>query len=345
MRHNRKKVVITGLVLAAILVGALLLFDQQNVEPPVITSSLKIEDDDEGAAKSNAEVGETEQPSLTPDELLDANPKLQKIKQIQQAANRQMDFYGHVVDQHGDPVAGAEVAYRYAYYPDTTLPTFSWSVRNDVTTTNALGKFQIETARGVHLTIADIRKPGYAVQASQVFQYRPRTVDDVPFASDPANPVIFQAWKKTEVARELKRGEERFNNPANGEPYLIVLPETGKTVTIAFTHHDEKTTDENHGKRRWSAKIRVQNGGVIESDDAFMYEAPENGYQPEWEIAAGENDYLRKNFYLKANDGKVYGRLQVELGGYYGRNEDKGFIQYSYVLNPTGSRNLLSEKD
>jgi hypothetical protein len=93
----------------------------------------------------------------------------------------------------------------------------------------------------------------------------------------------------------------------------------------------------------WSVSVKVVNGGIIESHDVFMYEAPSSGYQPEWRFEANGKsvESLKPDFYIVASDGAVYGRLAMFLKPYMGKERE---MSVRYWINPNGSRNLLTEK-
>lgn len=279
---------------------------------------------------------------ISPEEVLAASPKLQKRKQMQQAANREMNFYGKVIDQYGDPVPGAQIEYSYAYYPDLILPTFSWAIRQEKTSSNANGMFQITGKNGVHLTVKQLEHPDYIIRSHNTFQFRPRSVGDMPFTSDPANPVIFHAWKKDYAARELKEGKDYWAYRTDGEYYKVPMDglEDGLQVHFELLGNNGSTDM----PRQWRATLKLDRGGLVETTDTFLYEAPESGYQSVWKIVASENDRIERKFYFKAKNGRIHGHISMTLRGYYGDTEEirnKGFIDYEYALNPTGSRNLL----
>jgi hypothetical protein len=338
----KKKLLITALIIAAMVVAWLLFQSLQKMQPPQPAVEVPVEEVAEPDSDRKPEVAVDEQPERSAEELLAANPKLQKIKTIQQSANREIRFYGKVVDQTGEPVANAEITYRYAYYPDTTLPTFSWSVRQEKTTADAHGIFQIENTEGVHLTIAEIRKSGYVVHSSQVFQYRARTIDDVAFSPDPANPVIFQAWKKGYAAKELIESSGFWGVKIDGEYHGLPIPATDKAIKIKFEQNPEGDWE---NPLDWAVHIQVEEGGIAPTEDVFTYEAPQSGYQSKWSWRAEKHGDrwpvdTRQNFYFQTGNGGVFGRMEVRFIPYYGE-KNQGVIDVKYVLNPTGSRNLL----
>ena len=73
-----------------------------------------------------------------------------------------------------------------------------------------------------------------------------------------------------------------------------------------------------------------------------MYRAPENGYSTKWELSedpSKENwsSVVRRQFYLKARGGAIYGRLEMEFIAAYG---EKTAIDLTCAINQQGSTNL-----
>jgi hypothetical protein len=84
--------------------------------------------------------------------------------------------------------------------------------------------------------------------------------------------------------------------------------------------------------------MSIPDGGFIEQDDEFPFEAPESGYKPsvEFEFRAGETNWtqnLHKRYYIAFGEPPKYGWIDVETGIYRG-------VSLSYAINPSGSRYL-----
>lgn len=75
-----------------------------------------------------------------------------------------------------------------------------------------------------------------------------------------------------------------------------------------------------------------------------MYLAPTNNYTQsfkfEQKIGSGWGDTTgAKRFFVILNNGKVYGRITIELYAYYNEH-NPGLVRLSYAINPSGSRIL-----
>lgn len=161
------------------------------------------------------------------------------------------------------------------------------------------------------------------------------------------DPVIFQMWKKG-ISESLIQGSKFYG----------IIPD-GRTYTIDFLQQKKIEGDNASGdikvsivrpkvvvpreKFDWSFDIEGVQGGLVETQDEFMYLAPEAGYQPKYVVNMLANDPNWKReidklqFYFQSRDGKVYGRFVVDIIPDY--NEQSVF-NVRYAVNPNGSRNL-----
>ena len=95
---------------------------------------------------------------------------------------------------------------------------------------------------------------------------------------------------------------------------------------------------------KWIVDLKSDsvNGGFIETDDIFMYLAPEDGYQKKITIVLDKNDNtwttsLEKKFYLKSRNGNVYSSLICK---FISHPSGEGLVSISTFINPNCSTNL-----
>ena len=89
----------------------------------------------------------------------------------------------------------------------------------------------------------------------------------------------------------------------------------------------------------WSFTLSITNGGLIENQDEFQFEAPNSGYQPtvEYDFIKGETNWTRqavKQFYVTFGQPPKYGWLRIKS------NLAQQTVFLTYAINPTGSQNL-----
>ena len=94
----------------------------------------------------------------------------------------------------------------------------------------------------------------------------------------------------------------------------------------------------------WQASISIADGGLIEHDLEFPFEAPEQGYKEkvEFNMPANAPDWrrsLEKSYFVRFGTPPKYGRIHVRFNG----ASQKVFL--NYAVNLSGSRNLEANTD
>ena len=111
-----------------------------------------------------------------------------------------------------------------------------------------------------------------------------------------------------------------------------------------------KRVSPNDERFDWSVVLRAVDGGLIETYDALMYEAPIDGYQPEWAFDQRKSglwiEWMGESvhrFYLKSRNGQVYAMILVEFSA--GRGADRRpSMKLIYWANAEGSPTLYSTR-
>lgn len=250
-----------------------------------------------------------------------------------------INFYGKVVDENGAPVPNASI-------------NFTW---NDLspqgtshadTTSDENGLFSLTNRQGKRLSVT-ASKPGYysggdARAAS--FEYA--NPADGLFTPDAASPVVFHLRKKGPGA-DLVTSQSGVKNylgvpsPSDGTPVMVELLErksggqAGQLVISKTTPPYDKWKE----ATEWSFRMEIPDGGFMEENNEFPFEAPESGYQPavQFNFQQGQTNWtvmLQKDYYIKFGSPPRYGRLHLET-----LIEMQG-ARLTYAINPSGSRNL-----
>ena len=122
---------------------------------------------------------------------------------------------------------------------------------------------------------------------------------------DPHNPVVFHIRKKHH-AEILSSGEIRPTIPPNGTPVRFDLLNGGKVSPDGQLEIAAVTNTEKYPPRifNWRATISVPDGGLIEHNAEFPFEAPESGYQPsvEFDMSTNVPDWKRlieKSYFIE----------------------------------------------
>jgi hypothetical protein len=288
----------------------------------------------------------SQQPNTTPDlSIYKTDPKwIWWNEQIERDPKFEwrmpISFYGKVVDQNNQPIQGVEIV-------------FQWTDLSEKGTTEKTvfsggdGRFDLTQVTGKNLGIIRMFKEGYyrVQQGTQVsFEYA-AFFEPTFHQPDAKNPVVFRLRKAGEIPAELVARETMMGIEPSGKPHYIDLETTRKSneaqadIAIRIT----RTAPKQQARYDWSASIEGVNGaGLIESDEEFMFEAPQDGYKPAYtyQFKEGSPDWennLKRKYFVTAEGGKIYGRLEVE---FFPKYQNTAAIAVRFFVNPTGSRNL-----
>jgi hypothetical protein len=243
-----------------------------------------------------------------------------------------IEFYGKVIDQHGDPVVGANVECGWTTVGATPKAHL---------TTDANGNFEIKGIQGKGM-IVDTRAKGYhrGASARGSFEYS-AFYESIYHVPDKNNPVIFQLWK-LEGAEPMYWWRIHQPISVKGERlwFDTTTGKVGATGDVAISTERGTT----YAPRQFDYTITVEagpGGGIFVRNEEMMFEAPEGGYQPSFtveQLGQGESMKLDQNlrFYLKTPTGK-YAAVKLEVSHYMVPEADVTMVVY---FNPSGSRNL-----
>ena len=248
-----------------------------------------------------------------------------------------INFYGKVVDENNEPVSEATVDFEWNDLSEQ-------GTSSSQTMSDNLGFFSLRDEKGKRLYV-QVQKDGYYTsrRTGVAFEYaNPATGL---FRPDSNNPVIFHLRKKgpgVDLVTSKFGIKLSFpiHIPRDGTPIMVDLLQrkTGQTGQLQISESKPEYAEWQQATN-WSFRMEIPDGGFIEQNDEFPFEAPENGYEPvvEFNFEKGTGDWvqhIKKSYYLKFGSPPRYGRLQIETGISYG-----GAI-LTYAINPDGSRNL-----
>lgn len=261
--------------------------------------------------------------------------------------NKQLRFWGKVVDQDGKPLAAVAIKYsaRAAYLPQ--FASIGTKDHYGSTVSREDGSFYIDAGEGDSLGIYELHKLGYrlAQNTKTGFTYAGSPETHRP---NPERPVEFVMYQEAAV-EQLIHYSHRFDVPPNGVPVAIDLAagkgseEGGFRVTL---WRDPEKFRRGH-PFPWSAKIEVVGGGLLQGDESKPFIAPKEGYQAsveysfqpknfDWE--AGFEGGIRNMYYVRTADGN-YARVQIQLDAEL--QPPPCWLFMDTWLNPKpGSRNL-----
>lgn len=271
-------------------------------------------------------------------------PHPAQVAAAEASNNAPINIYGKVIDQHGNSVSEANIAFYVLGHTSSSKPTGQ-------RTTDNMGAFNITGFRGLALTIVGA-KTGYRqlpnsddkVASAKMFYFG---LGHPPQSSTEA-PIVFTLHKPGVIEPLVQVGEKNFRMQRDGTPIEIDLQPGGSPsvhrVTLRCWNKELESRPANQNRYDWRLEISPNAGSIIERKDIMDFEAPTEDYQlsavidmpitakPIWSSSP------KRSYFFKFNDG-VYARADVEMiaGGDH-------FVVWESYLNPkAGSRTLETD--
>jgi hypothetical protein len=249
-----------------------------------------------------------------------------------------IEFYGKVVDENTNAVAGASIHFRWSEIPAED------GMRTADTQSDSAGLFSLHGKRGRSLTVWFGKDGYYSSNGGQeTFLY---ALGPNIYSPDLRNPVLFEVKKKgipepvsqTDFPVGMGQIAQLHHD---GTPVELDLLKAAQVPAGNGQLRLEFWRDISNRKARvfdWKLQLSVPGGGLVEAPEEFAFQAPESGYQPSIVIdmpVTNQNwrSDIRSKSYIQLPDGR-YGRIDVYL------LSDNGVFTVHSVVNPSGSRNL-----
>lgn len=252
-----------------------------------------------------------------------------------------INFYGKVVDDSGQPVAGATIKFGVA-----DIQIDGGSYYHEIS--DSAGLFALRGKRGLSVAVWVSKEGYYATGSSRGTNF---VYGGVRGANSPANPTfdkpaIFVLRKAGQGASLVHLPRKSIKVPKDGSPVGIDLS-NGQVVAGGGGHIRIEVWTANQGmdpnkaqRYDWEMRLSVPDGGLVERTDEYAFEAPETGYVPSFEAGMqkgdqGWRDGFQKEFFAKLGNGQ-YARFYFRL-----LTRGDHFIVLDTYLNPMpGNRNL-----
>jgi Carboxypeptidase regulatory-like domain len=266
--------------------------------------------------------------------------------------NTSIKVYGRVIDQFGDPVAGANVKLN----PINRLQD-SYGERTVIT--DADGKFSadglygkslgISATKGGYLRIPSLRD--HASGASLSYERGGNSTGDK--YSVPSNPIVLELIKIGPTEPMVHVDKKRWKLPLDGTPQIIALnAKEGQgthKIEFRFASNWNKLPMDNEINSKlfdWSFEIRIPGGGFVWDESDAKFEAPTSGYKevvrydyPATTPRAEWKRFQKGRYFVKFPD-DTYGRIQFDIDG---DSDGKPLCMESWLSLTPGSRNLATE--
>ncbi len=295
--------------------------------------------------------------------------KTLRVHTIKKSANRQIDFYGKVVDQHGEPVEGVKLEIKILSYQSSFvdyLRTGREQIENKFTMmTDADGSFVVEGRKGTSFAIERMTKEGYVRPERGVkynFVYSNLSSGEkssMYHTADRSRPVIYEMWKKGKTEPLISTFAKLTIDPKKGiNEVYYTFGLKGKSSPQPMPGWDLKVTGKNEpspDKRRqqddyWEVTLTAGDGcGIVLTDSPHANLAPESGYRKSLTIKSTDQktpwDRPVRRGYFCCDNGQKYVAFRLRFS--FGSRKTGNWIIVRLAdlrINPSGSRNLEYDK-
>jgi hypothetical protein len=257
--------------------------------------------------------------------------------------HQSIDFYGKVIDQDGQALAGATIIATYGHIENSQE-----KVSNAKTTSDAEGRFSFEGLAGIAIMV-DVKMNGYVCGTwTKNFRYGLRDPEPGTALPTPASPKVFTMWKTRGPEPGIFRSGE-IRMPGTGEGRYLELF-SGKVSREPMGDLAISVKWLSSSASRFPSDVditfRALHGGFVRGNEDYWFLAPDTGHLPQL-IFSTRNDtsnyHPEEHLYFKSTDGRQYARINFNFGS--GNSPGFTSVSIGYHLNPNGSRNLqCSEK-
>jgi hypothetical protein len=245
-----------------------------------------------------------------------------------------IEFYGKVVDENGNPIAGATAKMSVSDEPITDGAKYT-------KTTDGGGLFSLTGLTGAAVSVNVTMQGYYSTEQSRGMirfgKFRSNSDPQIPTAT---SPTVFVLRKVGETVPLVRVTERPIKVPKDGSPVQVDLA-TGQTtqqgdLTVqCWTNDQAKNAD---GQYEWKCLLTAPGGGLIERTDPMAFEAPSEGYKPSVELGPSAEKWssrAEREYFVRLSDNR-YARISFRM-----RTGGEHFFVIESFLNPTpGNRNL-----
>jgi hypothetical protein len=261
-----------------------------------------------------------------------------------EATNVPVTFYGKVIDQYNEPVAGVEVGFTIRSFK---LNTSSGEAQtNESVQTDSQGIFVIHGI-GHDLDVVDFKKAGYIAptkerQGSYNYASNSENVAEV-FQADPRRPVVYRI-SKLEGPQQLESYTSFGTIGIDGKPKFldVKIGPVKERIHLEFRRGPILSGDPI--RYDWTLTAQVEGGTVVVREGDLNFTAPSDGYRekltaemkaenPKW------SRYSDVRFFVHFANG-TFGRFAIGVSGPLLPEDAIAEYTIEGKINPTGSRNL-----
>jgi len=262
------------------------------------------------------------------------------------SVNSHLYFYGLVVDERTNALAGALINASSQVYENGTMQWHKLQLYSE-----ADGRFTIDVPSGQALVLNVSKKPDYIDPPERRFKYG-LVQEWEKHTPNVAVPVLFVLHRK-KPSEPLFAFQQNYRTPNTGEPSRVDLT-TGKLVKeggdlIISVNCPEPYSEIRHFP--WRLSVEAVGGGLVEIPSSplnyvslrDMHEAPETGYETGFrvEYKADSQPFRVQHegmFYVASRNGQVHAKIYFRMNTSW---DERGVpFRIEAMVNTNGSRNL-----
>ncbi len=267
--------------------------------------------------------------------------KVAMLKEILQANDADIVFYGRLEDQFSNAVSGADISFSVQYEDAKARGIHRGQVVSD-----GNGFFTISGYEGASLTMLP-KKAGYTL-ATTGTSFRYSQLQPGYFVPDANNPVVIKMWK-LQGAEPLVSINQRYkfhyaDAPINFDLLAGKIVPNGGDIQIVVSRSPGVVSGRT--RQDWGVQVAAVDGGLIEADgqEGVTFEAPESGYQPSASFVMSTNAPYKwfggfdQTFFLESRNGQVYSKVNFSIT-INQQPDDYVWVEFHGVASANGSRN------
>lgn len=277
------------------------------------------------------------------------------VKDFIDAYKTPIEFYGKVIDQHGEAVGGASIK----ILPVNNAFGTSDSNSDFEIASDTMGLFSVTNMKALSIGIL-VTKEGYLTLGDRGLD-KPASSRSIDFGlsdtkgkqfKNPNSPTLFTLHKIGPVEPLVYVDERRWRLAVDGTPRNIAL-DSEKGIgshQIEFRFLSDwnqlPKNNEMYGKRfDWSLVAHIPGGGFIKNGSDYNSEAPQDGYLETIKFEYGASMPVEQwkrsrseRYFVKFADG-THGRIRFSIDG---SSDMSPLLMTSWMNLKRGSRNLAS---
>ena len=265
--------------------------------------------------------------------------------------NGNVEFFGKVVDQDGQPIEGATIMATSRQYVESLKEQVAHGggkvdTKKIELKTDADGLFKVSGYRARNLRFESVEKTGYTSSSKLPGGFTFSPSYSTQHQPDAAEPVIFPMWKQGTTEPIVKKHWQKRVVP-DGRIYSfdlrnnrVIEGEEAGDLRIRVTADYNSTTGTTNYP--WTIEIEAPGGGIVATDDPYPYRAPESGYESRfsWNSTNPTGKWTRdltRTIYIKGRGGEFYASAKLSVKVFH---TNSASITMDTLVNPSGSPNL-----